>query len=72
VWTARPEEGTGRYVAVFNLGDKAQDVTSSWKDLGLPEGNHAVRDLWARKDLGSATSLKTSLAAHAVMLYRVR
>ncbi len=72
VWTARPEEGTGHYVAIFNLADKAQDVTSSWKDLGLPEGNHAIRDLWARKDLGSATSLKTSLAAHATMLYRVQ
>jgi len=72
VWTARPEEGTGHYVAIFNLADKAQDVTYSWKDLGLPEGNHAVRDLWARKDLGSATSLKTSLAAHATMLYRVQ
>jgi alpha-galactosidase len=72
VWTARPEEGTGHYVAIFNLADHAQDVTYSWKDLGLPEGNHAVRDLWARKDLGSATSLKTSLAAHATMLYRVR
>jgi alpha-galactosidase len=72
VWTARPEEGTGQYVAIFNLADKAQDVTSSWKELGLPEGNHAVRDLWARKDLGSATSLKTSLAAHATMLYRVQ
>jgi alpha-galactosidase len=72
VWTARPEEETGHYVAIFNLADQAQDVTYSWKDLGLPEGNHAVRDLWARKDLGSATSLKTSLAAHATMLYRVQ
>jgi alpha-galactosidase len=72
VWTARPEEGNGHYVAIFNLADHAQDVTYSWKDLGLPEGNHAVRDLWARKDLGSATSLKTSLAAHATMLYRVQ
>jgi alpha-galactosidase len=72
VWTARPQEGTGHYVAIFNLADKAQDVTYSWKDLGLPEGNRAVRDLWARKDLGSATSLKTSLAAHATMLYRVQ
>jgi alpha-galactosidase len=72
VWTARPEEGTGHYVAIFNLADQAQDVTYSWKDLGLPEGNHAVRDLWARKDLGSATSLKTSLTAHATMLYRVK
>jgi alpha-galactosidase len=72
MWTARPEEGTGRYIAVFNVGDKAQGVTYSWKDLGLTEGNHAVRDLWARKNLGSASSLKTRLAAHAAMLYRVQ
>jgi alpha-galactosidase len=72
VWTAVPEAGEGRYVAVFNLGDAAQDVKYGWKDLGLPEGGHAVRDLWARKELGTAGSLKTSLAPHAAMLYKVR
>ena len=72
VWTAVPEAGEGRYVAVFNLGDAAQDVKYGWKDLGLPEGEHTVRDLWARKELGAAGSLKTSLAPHAAMLYKVR
>jgi hypothetical protein len=47
-------------------------VKYGWKDLGLPEGGHAVRDLWARKELGTAGSLKTSLAPHAAMLYKVR
>ncbi len=72
VWTATPESGAGRYIAVFNLGDTTQDVSYAWEDLGLPEGGHAVRDLWARKDLGSAASLKTTLRAHASVLYRVR
>jgi hypothetical protein len=72
VWTATPGSGGGRYIAVFNLGDTTQDVSYAWKDLGLPEGGHAVRDLWARKDLGSAASLKTTLRAHASVLYRVR
>ena len=72
VWTAAPESGGGRYLAVFNLGDATQDVSYAWKDLGLPEGRHAVRDLWARKDLGSAASLKATLRAHASVLYRVR
>jgi alpha-galactosidase len=71
-WKATPEIGGGNYLAVFNLGDKAQEVSYSWKDLGLPEGSHAVRDLWERKDLGPAASLKTELAAHATRLYRVR
>jgi alpha-galactosidase len=72
VWTATPGSGGGRYLAVFNLADATQDVNYAWKDLGLPEGRHAVRDLWARKDLGSAASLKTTLRAHASVLYRVR
>jgi alpha-galactosidase len=72
VWKATPETGGGDYLAVFNLSDKSQQVSYPWKDLGLSEGNHAVRDLWARHDLGSAASLKTELPAHATKLYRVR
>jgi alpha-galactosidase len=72
VWKATPESGGGNYLAVFNLGDKARQVSYSWTDLGLPEGNHAVRDLWERKDLGPVASLKTELAPHATRLYRVR
>jgi alpha-galactosidase len=72
VWKATPDSGGGNYLAVFNLGDKAQEVSYSWKDLGLSEGSHSVRDLWERKDLGPAAALKTELAAHATRLYRVR
>jgi hypothetical protein len=72
VWKATPESGGGQYVAVFNLGDTAQEVNYSWKDLGLPEGTHAVRDLWGRKELGKAASLKTTLRAHGSVLYRVQ
>jgi alpha-galactosidase len=53
------------------LGEKPQEVSYSWKDLEVPDGSHAVRDVWARKDLGSTTSLQTHLAPHAAMLYRV-
>jgi Alpha galactosidase C-terminal beta sandwich domain len=72
VWKATPESGSGQYVAVFNLSDAGQEVNYSWKDLDLPEGTHAVRDLWARKELGKAGSLKTTLRAHVSMLYRVQ
>jgi hypothetical protein len=72
VWKASPASEGGQYVAVFNLGDATQEVNYSWKDLGLGEGTHGVRDLWARKELGKASSLKTTLRAHASVLYRVR
>jgi alpha-galactosidase len=71
VWKASPESGSGYYLAVFNLSDSAQDAEYSWKDLGLAEGSHRVRDLWARKDLAAAASLKTKLPAHAAVLYLV-
>ncbi len=72
VWTAEPETGGGHYVALFNLSDAPQQATYAWKDLGLKEAKHAVRDLWLREDLGNATSLQARLPAHAAMLYRVR
>ena len=72
VWKATPESGGGEYLAVFNLGDKAQAASYSWKDLGLPEGSHTVRDLWLRKDLGPAASLKAEVPPHGTKLYRVR
>jgi alpha-galactosidase len=72
VWTAEPETGGGHYIALFNLGEAPQDVTYPWKDLGLSEGKHNVRDLWVRKNSGAADSLRSHLPAHAAMLYRVR
>ena len=72
VWKATPESRGGQYIAVFNLGEAAQEVNYSWKDLSLPEGTHAIRDLWARKELDKAASLKTTLRAHASLLYQVQ
>ncbi len=72
VWTATPDSGAGQYVAVFNLGESPQTVHYSWKDLALGEGKHDIRDLWARKDLGSASSLTASVPTHGSMLFRIR
>jgi alpha-galactosidase len=72
VWTAEPETGGGHYVAIFNLGDAPKEATYAWKDLGLTETKHGVRDLWTRKDLGKSSSLHARLPGHAAMLYRVR
>ena len=72
VWTAEPEAGGGRYIAVFNLGDSEQAATFAWKDLELTAGAHAVRDLWARKNLAKADSFQALLPPHAALLYRVQ
>jgi alpha-galactosidase len=71
VWTAKPDDGRGYYVAVFNLGDKEQTLTYDWTKLDLPKSSYAVRDLWNSQDLGNAASLKVTLRPHAAVLYRV-
>jgi hypothetical protein len=71
VWTARPEAGDGWYVAVFNLQDAPQSLGYNWADLRMPAGSHAVRDLWARRDLPAADSLAATVMPHGCLLYRV-
>lgn len=71
VWLARPAEGDGYYLAVFNLDDATQTLRYSWKELELPEGKYRLRDLWKRKNLAPAGSLTVSLRPHASVLYRV-
>jgi len=72
VWTARASSGGDRYVAVFNLRDGEQKAHYEWKAIGLDAvAKPAVRDLWERKDLGSAASLNVTLAGHGCALYKV-
>ena len=72
IWSAKPEDGKGHYLAVFNRADGAQDIALEWNEVGLRlHQPYQVRDLWERKDLGSASSLKLTLQPHACVLYRV-
>jgi alpha-galactosidase len=74
IWTARPQSGRvsskDAYVAVFNISDTPQTVRYAWSDLGLSAPSYRLRDLWEKKDIGSATSVAITLPAHASVLYR--
>jgi hypothetical protein len=71
LWLARPEDGDGYYLAVFNIGDSEQTLHYPWKDLGIAEGSYRVRDLWEAKDLAAASDLRATLKPHASALYRL-
>jgi alpha-galactosidase len=71
VWRSAVPGSADRYVAVFNLDSVPRQVDLAWTELGLGAGSHGMRDLWARRDLGAAPSLRTDLAPHASALYRV-
>ncbi len=72
IWSAKPSDGKGHYLAVFNRGESAPDIQLGWNEVGLVLGKaYNLRDLWEHRDLGSATALKLSLQPHACALYRV-
>jgi alpha-galactosidase len=72
---ARPLADGGVAALLLNRGLAAASVSCSWAELGLrqPSASAAVRDLEARKDLGSFTGgfTASALAGHASMLVKV-
>lgn len=70
-WTAQPESGPGRYLALFNITDGPSIISLNPTSLEL-SGPLTVRDLWARRDLGSVNGpLQASLPPHGSALYRL-
>jgi hypothetical protein len=71
IWSARPDDGKGRYVALFNTSDQPREVSVALKDLGL-DGVRQVRDLWARRALAAASGRFSQLVPpHGAGLYRL-
>jgi alpha-galactosidase len=72
VWS-KVQSGVGRrVVALFNRGGAAASITVSWAEIGLDSGAAAVRDLWARSDLGpTATKYSANVPSHGVVLLEV-
>jgi alpha-galactosidase len=71
VWTALPEDGEGRYLALFNLRDEAREVGVDLRWLGLP-AEVRVRDLWSGTDLGAMQGrVAQRIGAHGAGLYRL-
>lgn len=70
VWSCKGSNGT-RMVALFNLGDKAQTLAMTWKQLGL-RGSYNVRDLWTHQNIGvSNQQFSALLEPHACRLLRL-
>ena len=65
IWEAKPASGQGRYLALFNLSDQPQPFQVS---LNGPKN---IRDLWSRKDTGTADAIQITLPPHASVIYLV-
>ena len=65
VWL-RELSGERQWVlAVMNRGNRTQDLSVGWSELGLSERPEKVRDLWARQDLGRVPASRLSLQVEA-------
>jgi alpha-galactosidase len=73
VWSKQLADG-GRAVALLNRGGSEASMTVNWTDIGFPEHlPAAVRDLWAKKDLGQLTGkLSAPVPSHGVVMVRIR
>lgn len=66
------EGGNTRAVALFNRTKNGGTITAKWKDIGIPEGEAMVHDLWKHSDLGVfKDSFKTYVASHEVVLLKI-
>ena len=78
-WVAGSEDEGARYLAVFNAADRGEKdaaaglgISVRLSDLGFP-GPCEIRDLWAKKDLGSlAGEFAPVIPWHGAGLYRIK
>ncbi len=74
VW-AGPLSNNSHAVVLLNRGSIGSELISfKWTDIGIPADRAAtVRDLWARKDLGTFTGSFRSqnIDPHSVMMLKV-
>ena len=72
VWTARSADGAKRYLALFNTGKEARELSVPLRLVGI-NGPVRVRDLWSGTELGVADSrVAARIPSHGAGLYALR
>lgn len=74
IWTADIPNSEDKYLAFFNQWESIDpiNVKITWDQLGLKSGEYKVRDIWAKKDLGSfKDGFSSPIATHGSGLYRI-
>ena len=70
-WVADLPDRNDHYIAVFNLGDKSEQLNLPWNTFEVNASSAEVRDLWLKSSLGRRNGLQVELRPHASVLYRV-
>ena len=71
IWV-RELSGGDWAVCVLNSGPTAADITTDWPEIKLFGHEYAVRDVWAKKDIGTTREKRMDrIESHDVMLFRL-
>ncbi len=72
IWVADDPQTGAKYVAMFNIGDDVPgQIRIKWDELGI-SGEHKVRDLWKKSDLGNFQDyFDVSIAPHGCGLFKI-
>jgi alpha-galactosidase len=73
VWSKPLSGGNVRAVALLNRNATAASITVTFAQIGLPNAQASVRDLWQHADLGSFNGSYTAsvIPSHGVVMVRV-
>jgi hypothetical protein len=62
----RELEGGVVAVVLFNRGEEVQEISVTWKELGLPAGvPFKVRDIWANNEYGADVEMSGAMGYSA-------
>jgi len=71
-WIADVPKTGEKYLALFNLGEDAEEVAVTFEETGMNGGAIQVRDLWNCKAVGQfAGTFKAQIPAHGAGLFRL-
>ncbi len=72
IWVADDPQTGAKYVALFNVGDDVPNhIRINWDELDI-SGEHNVRDLWERRDIGNFQGYFDALIApHGCGLFKI-
>ena len=74
IWAADIPNSKDKYVAFFNQWESKDpiDIKINWQQLDLDGESYKVKDLWAKKDLGTFKDVFSApVRAHSAGLYKI-
>lgn len=72
-WIADVPKSKEKYVALFNLSERAAEINVGCREIGLKSDRCGARDLWRKTDLGVfQNDIQTKVNAHGAVMLRVK